>query len=185
LLIGVSRHRYSLTLGRLRQGAGMNILPRRLRPARRDDPKRIRQGAATRSGVRSETMSSGRARFRTTECRDKVGNLRRGGRSRERSVTSPDLDASKGSCPIDPADPCRRDGSDLQAHGSCPPSNGGRGSGIMSLESGKPRRAASAGGLNHRRTATRSRGEQSLEGDGTRLPVVRSVYLRAWPWLRA
>jgi len=64
----------------------MKILPFRLRPARRSGPNRARRSAATWLGARREPMTSGRGCSRTAEWREKVGDLRRGGRSRERAA---------------------------------------------------------------------------------------------------
>lgn len=51
------------------------------------DPKRVRRSTVTWLGTRSETMSSGRCCARTAERRDKVGDLRRDGRPRERRLS--------------------------------------------------------------------------------------------------
>jgi len=119
----------------------MKILPFRLRPARRSGPNRVRQSAATWLGARRETMTSGRGRSRTAEWREKVGDLRRGGRSRERRAQLARRTlrraASGTSQRLRPLE-----GSRCQVHGSHPVSNTGPGARAKSLKRREPKRAS-------------------------------------------
>jgi hypothetical protein len=117
-------------------------------------------------------MSPGRAGSRTAEWRDKVGNLRRGGRSRERAFDPSRLHALKGSGKDQPEASCRRKARAVQAHESCAASNAGRAAGGVSLERRKPRRASGLRWPNPPLVATDFREDQGPEGERPRLPLL-------------
>lgn len=150
----------------------------------RDDPKRVRRSAATWLGARSETMSSGRRCARTAERRDKVGDLRRDGLSRERRP-SPRTRILRRAARWTRAGRKPREGLVREAHGSCATSTVASGALVRSLERRKPRRASAPARSKPLRDGTEPPGgAERPEGGRRRPPSFPAATVRVGPAAR-
>jgi hypothetical protein len=134
-------------------------------------PKRVRRSAVTWLGTRSETMSSGLRCARTAERREKVGDLRRDGRPRERRL-SPRARMLRRAVRRTRRRRKLSEGPALEAHGSCAVSIAACGAcGQVPGEEEAQESFGPPRGLNRRAIGTEPpRGAERPEGERRRPP---------------